>query len=97
VVGGTDHYYYRCYIDQKRYFELPPIDRRARVGTAVADVDTTQIFYFNGILLGAIYGGGAIVELTGVIAFGLIWSFVISLITTLLFPSVVDKWMARRA
>lgn len=53
--------------------------------------------YFNGTLLAAVYGGGALVAVTGALAAGLAWSVGVVAGATLLFPAVVDAWMARRA
>jgi hypothetical protein len=53
--------------------------------------------YFNGTLLAAVYGGGALVAVTGALAAGLAWSVVVAAGATLLFPAAVDAWMARGA
>ena len=55
-----------------------------------------RLLYFNGTLLTAIYGGGAVAELTGAPAAGLALSVVVSAAATLLFPRAVDAWMAGR-
>ena len=56
-----------------------------------------RLVYFNGTLLAAILGGGAVVSATGSIVAGLLWSLVVGGTATLLFPAAVDAWMARRA
>ena len=53
--------------------------------------------YFNGTLLAAIYGGGAVVGVTGALAAGLAWAVVVAGAATLLFPRAVDGRMAGRA
>lgn len=55
-----------------------------------------RLLYFNGTLLTAIYGGGAVAELTGAPAAGLALSVAVSAAATLLFPRAVDAWMAGR-
>ncbi|MFC5134842.1 MULTISPECIES: hypothetical protein [Haloferacaceae] len=56
-----------------------------------------RLVYFNGTLLAAIHGGGAVGGVTGVTSAGLLWALVVGGTATLLFPRVVDEWMARRA
>lgn len=56
-----------------------------------------RLCYFNGTLLAAIYGGGAVVGVTGAVAAGLAWAFLVGGAATLLFPRAVDGWMAGRA
>ncbi|WP_136689771.1 hypothetical protein [Halorhabdus amylolytica] len=56
-----------------------------------------RVIYFNGTLLVAVLGGGAVAGGTGVVATGLVWSLAVSATATLLFPRVVDEWMAGRA
>ena len=55
-----------------------------------------RIPYFNGALLVAIYGGGAVVGVTDALTAGLAWSVLVAAGATLLFPAAVDAWMARR-
>jgi hypothetical protein len=55
-----------------------------------------RVCYFNGALLAAVYGGGALVAVTGALAAGLAWAVVVAAGATLLFPAAVDAWMARR-
>lgn len=54
-----------------------------------------RLLYFNGTLLAAIYGGGAVAGLTGAVSAGLVWSLVVAATAMLLFPRAVDGWMAR--
>jgi uncharacterized membrane protein len=55
-----------------------------------------RVVHFNAVLLVAIHGGVVVAAGTGAVALGLPWSFVVSAAGTLLFPRVVDEWMARR-
>lgn len=55
-----------------------------------------RLVYFNGALLVSIHGGSAVAGETGVVAAGLLWSLSVSGAATLLFPRVVDGWMAGR-
>lgn len=55
-----------------------------------------RLLYFNGALLAAIYGGGAVAAVTGATAAGLAWSIVVCATATLVFPGTVDAWMAAR-
>lgn len=55
-----------------------------------------RLLYFNGTLLAAIYGGGAVADLTGSTAAGLALSVAVSAAATVSFPRAVDAWMAGR-
>ncbi|MFB6189546.1 MAG: hypothetical protein ABEI57_06650 [Halapricum sp.] len=55
-----------------------------------------RLVYFNGALVLAIFGGRAVASATEMAAVGLVWSLVVAAASMLLFPRVVDVWMARR-
>ncbi|WP_135662245.1 hypothetical protein [Halorhabdus rudnickae] len=54
-----------------------------------------RLLYFNGTLVVAIYGGQVVANVTATIAIGLVWSLIVAAASMLLFPRVVDEWMAR--
>ncbi|WP_181686005.1 hypothetical protein [Halorhabdus salina] len=53
-----------------------------------------RLLYFNGTLLVAVHSGSVVAGQTGMVGAGLLWSLGVSGTATLLFPRVVDTWMA---
>lgn len=56
-----------------------------------------RLVYFDLALLAAVHGGSVVASLTGSIAAGLLSSLAVGGTATLLFPRIVDEWMAGRS